>query len=96
MGSANPPSQPISNPVPNQTERSAHIPHNQMNPHPQTHGRIDNNSVAMQDRNDRGLHNNDALVGVGGDVRNAFGSSNVNIGKFRLQFCRLLRFVKIL
>lgn len=82
MGTANPPSQPINNLVSNPNERGAHIIHNQISAHAQASGpRMDNNSqVVLQERNDRGMHGNDALIGVGGDVRNAFGSSNVNIG----------------
>lgn len=38
------------------------------------------NNISLE-RNERTLHNNDSLVGVGGDVRNAFGNTpNVNIG----------------
>lgn len=42
-------------------------------------------SSMPQERQERVVHNinSDPLVGVGGDVRNAFGgSSNINIGKF--------------
>ncbi|CAH2007194.1 unnamed protein product [Acanthoscelides obtectus] len=58
-----------------------HVQHQQMQMmgHP---GREQMNSMPP-DRNegDRGLHNlNNDLVGVGGDVRNAFGGSNINIG----------------
>jgi hypothetical protein len=35
----------------------------------------------VQERSERAMHNNDSLMGVGGDVRNAFGgSSTVSIG----------------
>lgn len=40
-----------------------------------------------QDRPDRVVHNlnSDSLVGVGGDVRNAFGgSANINMGNYYL------------
>ncbi|XP_063905364.1 dystrobrevin beta isoform X3 [Zophobas morio] len=36
---------------------------------------------AVQERSERGIHNSDSLMGVGGDVRNAFGgSSSVSMG----------------
>lgn len=81
MGSANPPSQPINSIAASQSDRTTHIPHGQMNQHPQPTCRMDNNTGIVQDRTERVMHNNDALIGVGGDVRNAFGSSNVNMGK---------------
>ena len=38
---------------------------------------------AVQERSERGMHNSDSLMGVGGDVRNAFGgSSSVSMGKW--------------
>lgn len=91
MGSANPPSQPINSIVTNQPDRPQHVPHNQVNPHQQPNCRMDNTNTIVQERNDRAIHNSDALIGVGGDVRNAFGSSN--IGTRRNVFTLLIKFI---
>ncbi|RZC33369.1 dystrobrevin beta, partial [Asbolus verrucosus] len=46
---------------------------------------------AVQERSERVMHNNDSLMGVGGDVRNAFGgSSNVNMGKLEISVLGLI------
>lgn len=81
MGNPSPTSQPTGGSQ-SQSERNSHISHNQVVAHNQPHGRLENNGSSVPDRSDRGIHNSDSLVGVGGDVRNAFGSSNINMGNF--------------
>ncbi|XP_068895669.1 dystrobrevin beta isoform X4 [Tenebrio molitor] len=55
-----------------QAERPTHVVHSMAGlPMP----------APVQERSERAMHNNDSLMGVGGDVRNAFGgSSTVSIG----------------
>nr|XP_022921250.1 dystrobrevin beta isoform X2 [Onthophagus taurus] len=68
----------VGNPlIPN--ERNSHIPHNQgMVPSMMV---INNSNGPSDPRNDRVMHGNESLMGVGGDVRNAFGgSTSMNIG----------------
>nr|XP_023015534.1 dystrobrevin beta-like [Leptinotarsa decemlineata]XP_023015535.1 dystrobrevin beta-like [Leptinotarsa decemlineata] len=65
-------------------DRSQHIPHQQGMVAPLVlSGNRDQLNSMPQERGERerGMHNSDSLVGVGGDVRNAFGgSSNINVG----------------
>ncbi|KAF2900168.1 hypothetical protein ILUMI_06016 [Ignelater luminosus] len=79
LGMAPPSNQPVANAmVINQVDRNSHMQLAQGMV--QSMGGMGGmNSIGM-DRGDRGLHNvsADSLVGVGGDVRNAFGGSNGN------------------
>lgn len=64
----------------NQSERSQYMQHPPLQPI-RSREEMGLSNIGME-RNERTLHNNDSLVGVGGDVRNAFGNtSNVNMGK---------------
>lgn len=84
------------NPMPNQVERPTHV--SQQQAFMQTIANSMGSREALNslpiERNDRVMHtvNSDSLVGVGGDVRNAFGGSgggggapNINMGK--MKFC---------
>ncbi|KAF5301319.1 hypothetical protein FQA39_LY10717 [Lamprigera yunnana] len=72
---------PSTQPIPiNQVERNPHVQH-PSSIVPQPIGGINAmNSLGMDRSNDRGVHNvnTDSLMGVGGDVRNAFGGNNGN------------------
>ncbi|KAK4885532.1 hypothetical protein RN001_001803 [Aquatica leii] len=70
---------PSTQPIPiNQVDRNSHMQH-PSSIVPQSMGGMGGmNNLAMDRNNDRGLHNAESLMGVGGDVRNAFGGSNGN------------------